>query len=83
MNEAGLGGMAEDRYWPSLEGVRGIAIAIVVAFHLGFLGGGWVGVDVFFVLSGFLITNLLLVEHDLTELFDSAKIKAGVREVLE
>ena len=55
--------MTEHRYWPSLDGVRGIAIALVVAFHLGFLGGGWVGVDVFFVLSGFLITSLLLSEQ--------------------
>jgi peptidoglycan/LPS O-acetylase OafA/YrhL len=55
--------MAEDRYWPSLDGVRGVAIATVIAFHLGYLGGGWVGVDIFFVLSGFLITSLLLSEQ--------------------
>src|SRR5580704_19336452 len=55
--------MTEHRYWPSLDGVRGIAIALVVAFHLGFLGGGWAGVDIFFVLSGFLITSLLLSEQ--------------------
>ncbi len=55
--------MAEDRYWPSLDGVRGVAIAAVIAFHLGYLGGGWDGVDIFFVLSGFLITNLLLGEQ--------------------
>ena len=55
--------MAEHRYWPSLDGVRGVAIAAVIAFHLGYLGGGWVGVDIFFVLSGFLITSLLLSEE--------------------
>ncbi len=55
--------MGEDRYWPSLDGVRGVAIAAVIAFHLGYLGGGWVGVDIFFVLSGFLITSLLLSEQ--------------------
>jgi peptidoglycan/LPS O-acetylase OafA/YrhL len=54
--------MAEHRYWPSLDGVRGVAVAAVIAFHLGYLRGGWVGVDVFFVLSGFLITSLLLAE---------------------
>jgi peptidoglycan/LPS O-acetylase OafA/YrhL len=54
--------MAEGRYWPSLDGVRGVAIAAVIAFHLGYLPGGWVGVDIFFVLSGFLITSLLLAE---------------------
>ena len=55
--------MAARRYWPSLDGVRGVAIAAVIAFHLGYLGGGWVGVDIFFVLSGFLITSLLLDEQ--------------------
>ncbi len=56
--------MEEHRYWPSLDGIRGVAIAAVIAFHLGYLGGGWVGVDIFFVLSGFLITSLLLAERD-------------------
>ncbi|HEY5024235.1 MAG TPA: acyltransferase family protein [Acidimicrobiales bacterium] len=55
--------MAEHRNWPSLDGVRGVAIVAVIAFHLGYLGGGFVGVDVFFVLSGFLITSLLLSEQ--------------------
>jgi len=58
--------MGEHRYWPSLDGVRGVAIAAVVAYHLGFLGGGWDGVDIFFVLSGFLITSLLLSEQAAT-----------------
>lgn len=50
-------------HWPALDGVRAVAIALVVAYHLGYLGGGWVGVDIFFVLSGFLITTLLLAER--------------------
>lgn len=47
---------------PALDGLRGLAVAAVVAFHLEHLTGGFLGVDLFFVLSGFLITSLLLVE---------------------
>ncbi|HET8930794.1 MAG TPA: acyltransferase [Acidimicrobiales bacterium] len=56
-------------YQPALDGVRAIAVGMVMIFHLatsrGFdvLGGGWLGVDVFFVLSGYLITSLLLAER--------------------
>ena len=54
-------------YRPALDGVRGIAIAIVVSFHaFGWPGEGTLGVDLFFVLSGFLITTLLLEEQAAT-----------------
>ena len=59
-------GPAGPRYWPALDGVRALAIAAVVSFHLGYFGGGWIGVDLFFVLSGFLITSLLLGERAAT-----------------
>jgi len=51
-----------------IEGLRGIAVLLVVAFHVGVpsLPGGFVGVDVFFVLSGYLITGLLVTEHATT-----------------
>ncbi len=52
----------ERAHWAPLDGVRALAIALVLAYHLGGLGGGWLGVDVFFVLSGFLITSLLAAE---------------------
>jgi peptidoglycan/LPS O-acetylase OafA/YrhL len=54
-------------YIPALDGLRGVAIALVLAFH--FTGkplGGTYGVDLFFVLSGFLITTLLLEESQRT-----------------
>jgi len=54
-------------YWPALDGVRAVAVSAVVAYHLGYLPGGWLGVDIFFVLSGFLITSLVMsevAEHD-------------------
>ncbi len=51
-------------YQPAIDGLRAVAVCLVVAFHLGVPGaqGGYLGVSVFFTLSGFLITRLLLVE---------------------
>jgi peptidoglycan/LPS O-acetylase OafA/YrhL len=69
----GTGGAAHSRgeavpHWPGLDGLRGIAVLSVVLFHTatGWGANGFVGVDVFFALSGFLITSLLLREHRLT-----------------
>ena len=53
---------------PDVEGLRAVAVLLVVAAHCGVAGlaGGFVGVDVFFVISGFLITSLLLREAEQT-----------------
>ena len=48
---------------PALDGLRGLAVIGVILFHGGRLTGGYLGVDAFFVLSGFLITSLLLAER--------------------
>jgi peptidoglycan/LPS O-acetylase OafA/YrhL len=56
---------AGQRYLPGLDGLRAIAVLAVVAFHLtlGWAPGGLLGVGVFFTLSGYLITDLLLGQH--------------------
>mgnify|MGYP000853860266 FL=1 len=59
-------------YSPALDGLRALAVIAVMLYHGGssWLGGGFLGVDVFFVLSGFLITTLLLLEHESTDRVD-------------
>ena len=61
--------MGEERsipYQPALDGVRALAVIVVLLFHGGvsWMTGGYLGVSVFFTLSGFLITSLLLRETD-------------------
>ncbi len=50
------------KYLPGLDGLRALAVAVVIAYHLGlgWAGGGLLGVGVFFTLSGYLITDILL-----------------------
>lgn len=60
------------KYIPGVDGLRSIAVMSVLLFHAGFssLAGGFVGVDVFFVISGFLITQLIYKEVSNTGTFD-------------
>src|SRR5262245_50042097 len=53
-------------YWPEIDGLRSIAVLSVLVFHFDrqLLSGGFVGVDIFFVISGFLITSILLNDID-------------------
>ena len=51
-------------YVPALDGIRAVAILFVFLYHMGNLRGGWVGVDIFFTLSGYLITLILLTEYE-------------------
>jgi len=59
-------------YLPGLDGLRGLAVLAVIAYHAqqnmpsSWMPGGFVGVEVFFVISGYLITSLLVVEHENT-----------------
>src|SRR3979490_1796333 len=52
----------DQKYLPGLDGLRAIAVAAVVAYHLGYgwAQGGLLGVGVFFTLSGYLITDILV-----------------------
>ncbi|EOF9388399.1 acyltransferase family protein [Neisseria gonorrhoeae] len=52
------------RYRPEIDGLRAVAVLSVIIFHLNnrWLPGGFLGVDIFFVISGFLITNIILSE---------------------
>jgi peptidoglycan/LPS O-acetylase OafA/YrhL len=54
------------KFRPDIEGLRAVSVIVVVLYHAGVtsMSGGFVGVDVFFVISGFLITGLLMREHE-------------------
>ena len=66
-------------YLPGLDGLRALAIIGVLLYHAGidWLPGGFLGVDVFFVISGFLITSLVLEEYDRSGRIDFKRFYLG------
>ncbi len=53
---------ASKKYRDDIDGLRAIAVIAVILFHIGYLKNGFLGVDIFFVISGYLITNILYTE---------------------
>ncbi|WP_052255417.1 acyltransferase family protein [Salinicoccus sp. YB14-2] len=64
--------LQSSRYMPGLDGLRAIAVIAIILYHLNprWLPGGFLGVDTFFVISGYLITSLLLREYHNTQMID-------------
>ncbi|MCX8528429.1 MAG: acyltransferase, partial [Candidatus Nanopelagicales bacterium] len=71
--------VGEMGYLPGLDGLRAIAVLGVLLYHadIPWLPGGFLGVDVFFVLSGFLITSLILEEMDRSGRLDFSRFYLG------
>ena len=65
-------GMKIFQYRPEIDGMRAVAILPVIIYHLNgnWLPGGYLGVDIFFVLSGYLITTLLILEYEKNQRVD-------------
>jgi peptidoglycan/LPS O-acetylase OafA/YrhL len=73
------GGEQRRRFLPEVQALRALAVALVVIYHLepNMLPGGYIGVDVFFVISGFLITGHMIREAEQTGRLSLARFWAG------
>ena len=61
--------MSDSHRLPHVQGLRGVSVLLIILFHAGFIfQGGFVGVDIFFVISGFVIMRMLLREKISNEL---------------
>ncbi|WP_414045210.1 acyltransferase family protein [Macrococcus equi] len=62
------------QYFPGLDGMRAIAVVAIIIFHLNpkWLPGGFLGVDTFFIISGYLITTLLIKEYEIKQTINLA-----------
>ena len=71
-------------YRPEIDGLRAVAVVSVILFHAGFslLSGGYVGVDIFFVISGYLITTIILDDVDKNEFSLSGFYERRARRIL-
>jgi peptidoglycan/LPS O-acetylase OafA/YrhL len=66
-------------HYPTLDGLRGVAVLSVILYHVLHFRPGWMGVDLFFVLSGFLITSILIDTKKTTGYFRNFYIKRVLR----
>jgi len=78
------GPRVDSSYRPEVDGLRAVAVVPVVLFHAGFawMSGGYVGVDVFFVISGYLITSIILAEQSQKRFSIAAFYERRARRIL-
>jgi peptidoglycan/LPS O-acetylase OafA/YrhL len=71
------------KYRPDIDGLRAVAVIVVLAFHIGLsrFSGGFVGVDVFFVISGYLISSIILADIDASRFTIKAFYERRIRRI--
>jgi peptidoglycan/LPS O-acetylase OafA/YrhL len=71
------------KYRPDIDGLRAVAVLLVLAYHIGIyrLRGGFVGVDVFFVISGYLISSIILSDLDTSRFSIASFYERRIRRI--